>query len=202
MTIKELDEKLNSKDFQETDNDLFYNYYMYQYPAAKEYDIRKQIMDFKADLLRPTNYVDVLTLDLFKEFCDYLNVTPFMRNPSLLDYLLKKEKDKPEKADNVESTLVRYAHSRGFLEYVHNRILEHKAKTDGLKRPFVFLYGVGSIFPYLRVNEFLALYEDFNKTNLYKIIVFYPGNRDHNSYRLFHLIHDKNTYRATLLINE
>lgn len=202
MTIKELDEKLNSKEFQETDNDLFYNYYMYQYPAAKEYDIRKQILDFKADLLRPNNYVDVLTLDLFKEFCSYLDSTPFMRNPSLLNYLLKKEKERPEKADNVESTLSRYAHSRGFLEYIHNRILEHKAINDGKKRPFVFLYGVGSIFPYLRVNEFLALYEDFNKTNLYKIIVFYPGNRDNNSYRLFHLIHDKNTYRATLLINE
>ena len=55
MTIKELDEKLNSDGFQNTENDLFYNYYIYQYPADKEYDIRKQIVDFKIDLSRPTN---------------------------------------------------------------------------------------------------------------------------------------------------
>ncbi|MFA6661315.1 MAG: BREX protein BrxB domain-containing protein, partial [Bacilli bacterium] len=60
----------------------------------------------------------------------------------------------------------------------------------------------GSMYPYLRVNEFLALYEDFNDTNKYKIIVFYPGHRDHNSFRLFGILPDNNTYRATLLINE
>ena len=73
MTIKELDEKLNSDGFQNTENDLFYNYYIYQYPADKEYDIRKQIVDFKIDLSRPTNYLDVLVIDLFKEFCAFLD---------------------------------------------------------------------------------------------------------------------------------
>ena len=29
-----------------------------------------------------------------------------------------------------------------------------------------------------------------------------PGNREENSYKLFHALHDSNTYRATLLINE
>ncbi len=74
MTIKELDDKLNSPGFQDTENgDLFYNFFIYQYPAEKEYDIRKQIQEFKQNLIRPTNYVDVLTLDLFEEFCNYLN---------------------------------------------------------------------------------------------------------------------------------
>lgn len=79
MTIKELDEKLNSDGFQDTENDLFYNYYIYQYPADKEYDIRKQIIDFKIDLSRPTNYLDVLVIDLFKEFCAFLDQTPFLK---------------------------------------------------------------------------------------------------------------------------
>ena len=40
MTIKELDDKLNSPGFQDTENgDLFYNFFIYQYPAEKEYDI-------------------------------------------------------------------------------------------------------------------------------------------------------------------
>ena len=46
MTIKELDDKLNSPGFQDTENgDLFYNFFIYQYPAEKEYDIRKQIQE-------------------------------------------------------------------------------------------------------------------------------------------------------------
>lgn len=36
MTIKELDDKLNSPGFQDTENgDLFYNFFIYQYPAEK-----------------------------------------------------------------------------------------------------------------------------------------------------------------------
>lgn len=69
MTIKELDDKLNSSGFQDTENgDLFYNFFIYQYPAEEEYDIRRQIQEFKANLIRPINYVDVLTLNLFEEF--------------------------------------------------------------------------------------------------------------------------------------
>ena len=80
--------------------------------------------------------------------------------------------------------------------------MKHISIKDGYKRPFVFLYGVGSMYPYLRVNEFLALYEDYNMTSKYKIIVFYPGHREQNSFRLFDVLPDNHTYRATLLINE
>ena len=60
MTIKELDDKLNSPGFQDPKSgDLFYNFFIYQYPIEQEYEIRKQIMDFKANLIRPVNYVDV-----------------------------------------------------------------------------------------------------------------------------------------------
>ena len=48
MTIKELDDKLNTPGFQDTENgDLTYNFFIYQYPAEKEYDIRRQIQEFK-----------------------------------------------------------------------------------------------------------------------------------------------------------
>lgn len=203
MTINELDDKLNSPGFQDAENgDLFYNFFIYQYPADQEYDIRRQIQEFKANLIRPINYVDVLTLNLFEEFCRFLSQKRFLRHPSMLDYLLEKEQNDPTNAQNVSETLMRNAHSQEFLHYIHQRITEHISIRDDYKRPYVFLNGVGSMYPYLRVNEFLALYEDFNDTNKYKIIVFYPGHRDHNSFRLFGILPDNNTYRATLLINE
>lgn len=203
MTIKELFDKLNDPKFQDPENgDLFYNFFIYQYPADKEYDIRKQIQEFKASLFRPTSYVDVLTLNLFEEFCKFLDQKKFLRYPSMLQYLLEKEKTDPAKAQNMPDTLVRNAHLPEFVQYIHQRIIDHIAIKDGYRRPYVFLYGIGPMYPYLRVNEFLALYEDYNETGKYKIIVFYPGHREQNSFRLFDTLPDNHTYRATLLINE
>lgn len=96
MTLKELDDKLNSPGFQDPENgDLFYNFFIYQYPADKEYDIRRQIQEFKANLIRPINYVDVLTLNLFEEFCHFLDQKKFLRHPSMLKYLMEKEQRDP-----------------------------------------------------------------------------------------------------------
>lgn len=203
MTIKELDDKLNSPRFQDPENgDLFYNFFIYQYPADKEYDIRLQIQEFKANLIRPTNYVDVLTLNLFEEFCNFLDQKSFMKYPSALKYQLEKEKLTPSVANKTQETLSRYAHSPEFIQYINQRILNHIRIKDDYKRPYVFLYGIGSMYPYLRVNEFLALYENYNETDKYKIIVFYPGHREQNSFRLFNSLQDNHTYRATLLIND
>lgn len=172
MTIKELDDKLNSPGFQDTENgDLFYNFFIYQYPAEKEYDIRKQIQEFKANLIRPTNYVDVLTLNLFDEFCSFLDQKKFLRHPSMLKYLMEKEQSAPSKVKSTQDTLARNAHSPEFVQFIHQRIIDHITIKDQYRRPYVFMYGIGSMYPYLRVNEFLALYEDYNETDKYKIIV-------------------------------
>jgi len=204
MTIQELDQKLNSPEFQDTENDLFYNYYIYQYPATEEYEMRRQIQEFKRNLKRPTSYQDVLTLNLFEEFCNFLDNKRFLRYPSMLHYLLEKEAEGDAACvANVQETLTRNAHSPEFLEYIQNRIKEHIEKREnGVRYSYVFLYGIGSMFPYLRVNQFLALYENYNQTNKYKIIVFYPGQQDGNSFRLFNTLQDNHTYRAILLLNE
>lgn len=203
MTIQELDQKLNSPEFQDTENDLFYNYYIYQYPATEEYEMRRQIQEFKRNLKRPTSYQDVLTLNLFDEFCEFLDHKRFLRHPSMLQYLLEKEKADPNSSEQVQETLTRNAHSPEFLEYIQARIKEHiDQREEGVRYSYVFLYGIGSMFPYLRVNQFLTLYENYNDTEKYKIIVFYPGEQDDNSFRLFNTLQDNHTYRAILLLNE
>ena len=199
MTIKELDDKLNDPGFQDPKNgDIFYNFFIYQYDAHDEYDIRAQIIEFKENLIRPTNYVDVLCLNLFDEFCHYLSIKSIMHRP-MLEYQLEKEKTNP---DATMATLSRNAHSEGFIRYLHEHIMAHVNIKDDKKRPYIFVYGIGSMYPYIRVNELLTLYEQYNETWKYKIIVFYPGHRDNNSFKLFGLLPDHHTYRATLLINE
>lgn len=201
MTIQQLYEKLKSPAFQNTTNtDLFYNVYVYQYDAHEEYDIRRQISEFKESLARPSTFVDVLVLNLFDEFCTWLDNMPFGRlNPSMLEYIFKKgEKDN----GTVFKTLTARANSDEFFAYLHQRIMNFKSEQNGLKKPYVFMHGFGQMYPFLRTNSFLTKYEPYNRVNEYKIIVFYPGHRVGNTFSLFDCMDDAHTYRATLLLNE
>lgn len=64
MTVDELYEYLCSPLFlDEKSGNIFYNYYIYQYPASQEYEMRRQIQEFKQKLERPTNFVNALVLD-------------------------------------------------------------------------------------------------------------------------------------------
>lgn len=202
MTIEELYDKLSSKEFQDTEHgDIFYNFYLFQYDPAQEYAIREQIEVFKANLSRPTNYIDVLALDIFEEFCKFLDGMPFGRlHPSQLKYFF--EKDNKGEKEAVITSLTAKANSRQFYEYIHNRIMDHVNADTANRKPYIFLHGFGSIFPFLRTNVFLSNYEEFNNSSKYKIIVFYPGSSEGNSFNLFGYINDQHTYRAIKLINE
>jgi hypothetical protein len=98
MTVEQLYDKLCSKTFQDTESgDFFYNFYLYLYPCDKEYLMREQIASIKESIKRPRNNVDVLTLDVFEEFCSFMEGQTFGKYPSLLGYTLDKDKEMPEK---------------------------------------------------------------------------------------------------------
>lgn len=198
MTVEELYKHLTSSEFQNTDGNIFYNYYIYQYPATSEYKMRKQIVEFKEKLERPTSYINAMILDLFEVFCDYLKAEKFGDN-SLLEDTFDEDKTAP---DSVTDELTTEANSDNFIHYVSERIKEYITQNDGLNHPYVFVHGIGKMFPYLRTNVFLTKYEKYNDTNLYKIIVFYPGHQNGNTFSLFDTLTDSHTYRAILLVNK
>lgn len=205
MTVTELYDKLASKEFQDPANsDLFYNFFIFQYPADTEAAMRRDIMEFKENLVRPVNYIDVLTIDIFEEFCKYLDQRSFGKNPSMLNYLKDKDAQATDDAqhDSVTRSLSNQARSKEFMQHVHEMILAHIGKDDdGKVRPYVFLYGFGTIYPYLRANEFLSLYEPLNKASRYKIILFYPGAFRDGRFSLFGKLSDNHAYRAHVLVN-
>ena len=199
MTIEELYHKLEDKSFQDTSvGTMFYNVYIFQYPAEDENEICYHIDEIKSRLRRPSNNLDILTLNIFDEFCAYLDAKKFGRHPSLLNYLVEKEyKD----ANSVNNTLIRNASDEKFFEWVDKRIREHLKQENELTKSFVFLYGFGQIYPYLRTNTFLSNFEKYNHGEDFKIIVFYPGHSQGNSFSLFDVLDDANTYRSITLIN-
>lgn len=199
MTLQELYDYLNSPEFRDVNSgNVFYNYYIYQYPAATEYEMQRQIVAFKQNLERPTTFVNAMLLDLFQLFCDFLKTEKFGPD-SLFDITLEDDKTQP---DMVTTELTTEANSDSFIRYVHDRIDEHLKINDGLNKPYVFIHGIGKIYPYLRTNVFLTRYEKYNDTSRYKIILFYPGHQEGNSFSLFDTLEDAHTYRATLLVNK
>ncbi|SHM74959.1 BREX protein BrxB domain-containing protein [Fibrobacter sp. UWB7] len=206
MTLTNLYAKLKNKIFRNPANgDLFYNYYIFLYPAAEEYKWRRDILDIKEKLIRPADYIDTLVLNLFDEFCDYLDHISFGKSPSLLKYLLEKESQGGNAIEQVQKSLTLHANSKEFLQHIHNRITEHVSKQeDEFTRPYIFIHGVGQMYPYLRTSTFFAQYEPLNKPSKYKMILFYPGTAcdDDTKFKLFGVLNDNHKYRSHLLIND
>lgn len=199
MTVDELYKKLSDPGFQDTQNgDLFYNFYVFQYDPEKEYEIQRQIQDLKDSLERPNNFIDLLALDIYEEFIQFLKEQEIW-GTTFLEEVLNTDKVDPEGATRM---LTEQANSEEFLKRLHEKILAHKKIDDDKQRPFIIFYGMGKMYPYLRTSTMLAKYEQYNLSSEYKIIVFYPGQKDGNSYRLFNRLYDQNTYRATLLLND
>ena len=130
MTIKQLYEKLCSPEFQDTDNgSLAYNFYIYQYPAEKEYVMRENIVDFCDKLARPAVFIDVLAINLFKEFCAYLDSTPMGEGTVLTDSL-DSEAEYPE---DILNELKETARSSDFRTICRSCGISDRQRLPGRK---------------------------------------------------------------------
>ena len=195
MTITELYKQLENKDFQdhETGN-LFFPAYMYIYDEEKEYEIDREILDIKNRLHRPNNYLDVMVIDLFEIFCDYLKQEKFAKS-NKFDFYRSNEL---EKSDAVKKALEKDAYDLRFLEYINKKIQIHLDNAGTFEVAYVFVKGFGNAYPYIRASRFMNNFEKHIKG--FKLIMFYPGEAK-NYYSLFGLLKDENLYRAIKLIN-
>jgi hypothetical protein len=196
MTIAELYTHLANDDFKdyETGN-LFFPAYMYMYNAEKEYEINAEILDIKNRLHRPTNYLDVIVLDIYEEFIAYLKQEKFAKSKKFDFYMLYEK----TKANAVDKSLFKDAYDPRFLGFLDQIIQSHLKKEDAFQRSYVFIKGFGNAFPYIRASRFFNNFEKY--VNGYKLIMFYPGEAK-EYYSLFGLLKDENLYRAIKLINE
>jgi len=196
MTITELYKQLEDKDFQDHQTgNLFFPAYMYMYNPEREYEINEEILDIKNRLHRPNNYLDVMVLDIFEEFVEYLKQEKFGK-ASKFDFYFQHEGNKPAAVDKA---LRQDAYDARFLDYLNTKIKAHLAAAKDYEVAYVMMKGFGNAFPYIRASRFMNNFERFIKG--YKLIMFYPGEvKDY--YSLFGLLKDENLYRAIKLINE
>ncbi len=196
MTITELYNRLADKDFQyHLTGNLFFPAYMYVYDPAKEYEVEQEILNIKDRLHRPTNYLEVMVMDIFQEFLAFLKTQKFGK-ASKYELFLEQEAQKPER---VERSLKQMANDDRFFSWLHQKITEHFHQAGEAEVAYVFVKGFGAIYPYLRASKFMNNFEKY--ISGYKLILFYPGKAE-EYYHLFKLLDDENLYRAIKLINQ
>jgi len=196
MTITELYTHLANDDFKDHETGkLFFPAYMYMYDAEKEYEIDAEILEIKDRLYRPSNYLDVIVLDIYEEFLAYLKQEKYAKS-NQFDFLMMHEKSKQVA---VEKSLLKAAYDDRFLSFLNDKIQSHLKIEDSFLRSYVFLKGFGNAFPYIRTSRFFSKFEKYVKG--YKLIMFYPGEAK-EYYSLFGLLKDENLYRAIKLINQ
>lgn len=185
--------RLTTPSFQDpATGNLFFPVYMFTYDPAKEYQVREQIVALGDRLLRPLGQTEVLVLDLFATFLDYLRADDY-GDETLLDILVSKEKEEGFVGD-VEELLLKKAGEELFIQFVAERIRLHLNLPSQFPRVFVLLHCFGSLFPLLRVSSFLNKFERYVVG--YKLLVFYPGTYQQQRYVLFNQLHDEHLYRA------
>lgn len=195
MTITELYKQLCDKEFQDHQTGhLFFPAYMYMYDPSKEYEIDDEISEIKNRLYRPSNYLDIMILDIFEVFVEYLKNEKFGKQ-SKYEYYHRFEVTKQEAVDKA---LKQDAYDDRFLAYINKKITEHLEQADEYKVAYVMVKGFGNAFPYIRASRFMNKFEKYIKG--YKLIMFYPGEAK-DYYSLFGLLKDENLYRAIKLIN-
>ncbi len=136
-----------------------------------------------------------MVLDIFEEFVNYLEITPFGPKTMLQDYL----DDETKMPVQVEEGLKQDATSNEFMAFVNSKIQDHLRNAGNADVAYIFVKGFGNVFPYLRASKFVNRFEKYIKG--YKMILFYPGEVKEN-YSLFKLLNDEHLYRAIKLINQ
>lgn len=192
-TIDNIFHLLSREDFKDPDTGLlFFPVYIYTYPSEKEFQIRNQIDILDNLLKRPSNSLNCLVINIYKEFISYLQESKFA-GASLFDSIIELEQDNYEEAlDFIQEK----ANNDQFMHYIGEKF---KAYFDNQTsdKIYLFLHGFGSVFPYLRLSTLLKNTEKYTKN--FKLIAFYPGDFKNANYSLFSIFNDDNVYRANHL---
>jgi hypothetical protein len=194
MTIDGLYDLLENRDFLNPHTaDIFSPFFFYTYDATNEYQVRREIDLLKEKLKRPLAMVDTLVLNIYEVMIEYLS-SRTLAGKSDFDLLMELDK---QGSDRFTTKLDRILNDDEFVKFINAKVIAHLSADSSLKKVYVFLYGFGTIYPYLRAHKLVSRLEQYVKK--YKVIIFYPGEFDNIHYQLFGKLAAKNIYRANHL---
>ena len=161
-------------------------YYVFDYPAEKELQIRERIEYMKYKNSKGTDGVELVVFDLYDLIIDLLEQEGYMEQCFQFE-----KKNGMERIVKAVGNLLQINDSTSLIV---RHILDHTPKDA-----VVFLTGIGKCYPLLRSHKVLNnLHQALDRV---PVVLFYPGRYDGQELVLFGSIKDANYYRAFRLVD-
>lgn len=146
--------------------------------SSKQRETEEQVKRLASRLNRKG--VKVSAVNLFDLSIDIL------KEEGILDAILENESDIPH-SDTVETL-------DSILD-ISSTIIPRLQSIIELEKPdYLFLSGVGSVFPFIRSHGILNNIDELTDNG--KLVLFFPGQYDNMQLNLFGHIYDENYYRG------
>lgn len=197
MQFDKILDVLARKDFQDpSTGNLFFPVYIYTYDPKDEALCKQQIPDMISYLSRPSNHLHTLHLDIWHEIMTFFAEKTFGKF-TFLELITNKEKSGEDVTQWVRQHL--FNGQNGFFNWLREKISSYYKEGDTKYKPYIIVNGFTEAFPYMRPGEFLKNTEFLPSD--FKIILFYPGKVEGESFKLFGTLESESIYRANILNN-
>lgn len=161
-------------------------YYVFDYPAEKELQVRERIAYMKQKNSRGTDGFELVVFDLYDIIIDLLEQEGYMEKCFKFE-----QKNGFDRIVKAVGNLVKISDSTSLIvQHIQNHTPEEAV---------VFLTGIGKCYPLLRSHKVLNnLHQALDRV---PVVLFYPGRYDGQELVLFGSIKDDNYYRAFRLVD-
>lgn len=158
------------------------SFYVFDYEPVHELEVRNYIQHIKKEFDYEGSNRQILEVDLYKTLIE------ITKEKRIYDRIFQMEEKQGK--DALFKAMTTFAKPNIFLEKI-------KEKMDG--HHVIFLTGVGKVYPFVRSHNILNNLQDIlDKT---PVVMFFPGQYDGQSLKLFSKFKDDNYYRAFRLID-
>ncbi len=182
--LNQIREKILSEDFlkkQGLGGDLCF--WIFDYAPEDELQVREYVSFLMNDLETKNGHLDITNINLLQTLVDYLN------SRNLLERVIEQHKQKGDEA------LLKYLKGPLHTDKFTPFMLKHNGIED---QDIVFITGVGSVWPLMRAHNILnSLHSHLGHK---PVILFYPGEYNGQTLRLFNRLPTNPYYRAFRLI--
>jgi len=158
------------------------SFYIFDYDPKHELIVRDHVKTLKRMFRREMYNRRIIEFDLYKMLLE------IAKEKRIYDSIFDMEKN--QGSEELFKALTAFAKPEVFLDRIQRDIGDHNV---------VFITGIGKIYPFVRSHTILNNLQE--KIDKIPVILFYPGEYDGQSLRLFGKFKDDNYYRAFQLID-
>ncbi|MFT6334288.1 MAG: hypothetical protein ACJATI_001025 [Halioglobus sp.] len=195
MDSKKIFKLLSNDGFKDPDTgNLFFPVYIYHYDVNEEHTVNKEIINLKEQLARPSHHLDNLHIHIWDDIMSFFKDKQFGKF-TFLELIQRKESKGEDVTPWVRQHL--FDEKNGYFVHLKNKIQTHFKEGDISLKPYILVNGFTEAYPYIRPGEFLKNVESY--TTEFKLILFYPGEVQGETFYLFGELESENIYRANLL---